>query len=154
MALKNLNYAQIQSCKVPVQTEREFFSSRRPPRYLAPRRVPPGDIPFKLGHLSLNFQALKGDPLNSPCGCREKPVGPLSVPPPVLSSFLPGITTFCLSAFSHGDTSSQVKYHSLKQLSLGQHEARYPIQELVRTEQARSTPSPRCPASCLPAPLV
>lgn len=130
-------------CKVQLQGS---SLSGRPPRHLTSPRMPCSGISFLLGHLSLILQDPKGGSFDFSCCCREKPLGFLSVPPLFLFlSFSPGVTVFFLFTFSHGNKSSKVKYHSLKQLSLGQHEACYPIQEMVHTKQIHSTSSPQSP---------
>ena len=87
-----------------------------------------------------------GGSLNSLCCCREKPLGFLWVPPPFLFlSLSPAVTISFLSISSHGNKSSKAKYHSLKQLSLGQHEAHYPIQDLVQTKQIHRTSTRQSP---------
>lgn len=78
--------------------------------------------------------------MNSPCCYKEKPQGFSSVPPPfVFLSFSSAVTILFLAISSHGNKSCQVKYHSLKQLSLGRHEAHYPIQDLVHIKQIHPT---------------
>lgn len=76
-----------------------------------------------------------GGSLNSLCCCRESLwVSCGSHHHSSSSSLSPAVTIFFLS-ISHMVTNQESKYHSLKQLSLGQHEAHYPIQDLVQTKQ-------------------
>lgn len=136
-------------CKASWFRLARIFLSRRPPRYLAPSspRI-----------LNFWYYLPAGAFVINPPGSQKvvlwilrvasgkKPLGFLSIPPPFLFlSFSPAVTIFFLTISSNGNKSSKVKYHSLKQLSLGQRGAHYPIEDLVHTEQIHPTSTQQSP---------
>lgn len=115
-----------------------FASPGRPPRPFCPQD-PCSDVSLLLG-ICHHSSGLSEVVLGSSGFCREGLWVTCQCHAITYSFFLPW-----WYHSSHGNKSSEVKYHSSKQLSLGQHEARYPIRELVCTKQAHSSSSPQSP---------
>lgn len=117
-----------------------FASPGRPLRHFYPQD-PCSDISLLLSICHYSF-GLSKVVLGSLGCCREGLQVSCQCHTITSSFFLP--LWYCSS---HGNKSSKEKYHSLKQLSLGQHKTRYPIQDLVHTKQAHSSSSSQSPGA-------